>query len=92
MPATRKTNQTRDALGLPPLKPGITECLMCDQPFQSWDVRQNKRCPKCDQKLRKELEMEPDEQYWDSLDTVVIELEDDYIDFINDCPSIMDRP
>lgn len=35
--------------------------------------------------------MEPDEQYWDNLDTLVIELEDDYIDFVNDCPSVLDK-
>lgn len=85
-------NPTRDALGLLPPKPGVTECLMCEQPFHSWDVRRNKRCPKCEQKLRKGLETEPDEQYWDDIETLIIELEDDYIDFVMDCPFVIDKP
>lgn len=44
-------NYVRDCFGLPPLKPGITTCLMCGEPFESWDIRQNRRCPTCTEEL-----------------------------------------
>jgi hypothetical protein len=30
---------------------GPTTCLRCDQPFQSWDRRYNRLCPRCRQLL-----------------------------------------
>jgi hypothetical protein len=30
---------------------GLTTCLRCDQPFQSWDRRHNRLCPRCRQLL-----------------------------------------
>jgi predicted amidophosphoribosyltransferase len=30
---------------------GPTTCLRCDQPFRSWDRRQNRLCPRCQRLL-----------------------------------------
>jgi hypothetical protein len=38
---------------------GRTTCLRCDEVFDSWDRRQNRLCPRCQQAIREELPDEP---------------------------------
>lgn len=90
----KKLDEIRTKLGLPPLSPGIKECLMCEKPFYSWDIKSNRRCPACQQKLDNgynENQIEVDELYWDDIDTVSIELDDDYIEFIHDHSDFLDK-
>lgn len=32
---------------LPPIEPATVKCLRCDQPFESWDKRNNRICDEC---------------------------------------------
>jgi hypothetical protein len=38
---------------------GATTCLRCDREFHSWDRRQNRLCPRCQQELEREPSEEP---------------------------------
>jgi hypothetical protein len=38
---------------------GPTTCLRCDREFQSWDRRQNRLCPRCQQELERAPSEEP---------------------------------
>jgi hypothetical protein len=38
---------------------GLTTCLRCDDVFESWDRRQNRRCPPRQQEIKAPLSEEP---------------------------------
>lgn len=38
-------------MGLRELHPGDVCCLLCERIFPSWDVRENRRCARCDELL-----------------------------------------
>jgi hypothetical protein len=38
----------------PSARAGLTSCLRCERPFESWDRRQNRLCPSCRQYLQEE--------------------------------------
>ncbi len=38
---------------------GPTTCLRCDERFDSWDVRQNRLCPRCHQALDEQVPEDP---------------------------------
>lgn len=79
----KDVEKLRKLMDLPPLFPGYTTCLMCDKEFYSWCKRKNRRCPSCEKKLMQEP-IEIEEVYWEELDTISIELEPDYYDYIVD--------
>ena len=41
------TNNFRKSLGMRKIKRGKRECLGCEKPFKSQDVRNNRLCDKC---------------------------------------------
>ena len=45
--AEAEVAKVREAVGLPPLKSGMTECRRCHGEFYSWDSIKNQHCPTC---------------------------------------------
>ena len=43
----RDINEVRKREGLRPLAPGRVTCLKCGKSFNSWDKKNNRRCPEC---------------------------------------------
>jgi uncharacterized CHY-type Zn-finger protein len=74
--------ELREKLGLPIYKPEPVECLACEQIFMSWNKTYNRRCPECRDKQNKAGQLQ-EEIYWDDLEDLILELDEDYFDFLN---------
>ena len=82
-------DELRDRMCLPKKNPGETTCLMCGESFWSWDKKRNRRCKQCNESLKKGYDDALDDVYWEELDQVNLELDEDYMDFINDFEGIV---
>jgi hypothetical protein len=86
---SRELDKFRKTLGLPIYKEEMVKCLgirldgtYCNNTFLSFDRKLNRICPICKTERENEDKLLQQDVYWESIDTINIELDEDYFDFV----------